>query len=81
MVHGKVIVVDDDLAVVGSANMDMRSLFLNYEVALYIFSAESVAEVARWAERLMAGSTVYVPKRGTGREIAESVLRLVSPLL
>ena len=81
MLHAKAVIFDDKLVVIGSPNMDNRSLFLNYEVALYIFSAESVAEVARWAERLMAGSTVYVPKRGTSREIAESVLRLVSPLL
>ncbi|MDR3620807.1 MAG: cardiolipin synthase [Paludisphaera borealis] len=81
MLHAKAVIFDDKLVAIGSPNMDNRSLFLNYEVALYIFSAESVAETARWAERLMAGSTVYEPKRGASREIAESVLRLVSPLL
>jgi cardiolipin synthase len=81
MLHAKAVIFDDKLVVIGSPNMDNRSLFLNYEVALYAFSTESVAETARWAERLMVGSTIYTPKRGTAREIAESVLRLVSPLL
>jgi cardiolipin synthase len=81
MLHAKSVLFDDRLAVIGSANMDNRSLFLNYEVALYVFSTDRVAEVARWAERLAAGCTVYEPKRGGAREIAENVLRLFAPLL
>ena len=38
MLHAKAVVFDDQLAVIGSANMDMRSLFLNYEVALFVSS-------------------------------------------
>jgi cardiolipin synthase A/B len=81
MLHAKAVLFDSKLVVIGSPNMDNRSLFLNYEVALYVFSTESVVEVERLAERLMAGSTAYTPRRGVAREIAESVLRLVAPLL
>jgi len=81
MLHAKTVIFDDRLAVIGSPNMDNRSFFLNYEVALYIFSPDRVIETARWAKRLMAGSTRYEPKRGGVREIAENVLRLFSPLL
>lgn len=81
MLHAKALVFDDRLAMIGSPNMDYRSFFLNYEVALYIFSPPRVAETSRWAERLMAGSIRYEPKRGGVREIAENVLRLLSPLL
>ena len=38
MLHAKVVIFDDDLAIIGSANMDMRSLFLNYELALFLRS-------------------------------------------
>ena len=51
MLHAKAVVFDDQLAVIGSANMDMRSLFLNYEVALFVSSPAQVEEVAAWAQR------------------------------
>ena len=35
MLHGKAMLVDDTLAVIGSANFDMRSLFLNYRITSY----------------------------------------------
>ena len=61
MLHAKAVVFDDQLAVIGSANMDMRSLFLNYEVALYVSTPAQVAEVADWAESLMADSRPELP--------------------
>ena len=66
---------------IGSPNMDNRSFFLNYEVALYIFSPPRVVETARWAERRLAGAPRYSPKRGGVRELAENALRLFAPLL
>jgi cardiolipin synthase len=81
MLHAKAVVFDDQLAVIGSANMDMRSLFLNYEVALYVSSPAQVVEVAAWAEALMADSKPGLPTPGWDRELFENVVRLLSPLL
>ena len=81
MVHAKVVIVDRELAVVGSANMDMRSLFLNYEVALFLFSRERVAETEQWLEALMSRCKPGLTPAGWPREIAENVVRLLSPLL
>jgi cardiolipin synthase A/B len=81
MLHAKAVVFDDQLAVIGSANMDMRSLFLNYEVALYVSSPGQVAEVAAWAESLIADSIPELPVPGWERELFENVVRLLSPLL
>ena len=52
MLHAKAVIVDD-LAIIGSANMDMRSLFLNYEVALFLYCHAQVEETANWARSLM----------------------------
>ena len=81
MIHAKAVVFDDQLAVIGSANMDMRSLFLNYEVALYVSTPAHVGEVADWAQSLMADSRPELPARGWERELFENVVRLLSPLL
>jgi cardiolipin synthase len=81
MLHAKAVVFDDQLAVIGSANMDMRSLFLNYEVALFVASPTQVALVAGWASELMADCKPDLPQAGWPRELAENVVRILSPLL
>jgi cardiolipin synthase len=81
MLHAKAVVFDDQLAVIGSANMDMRSLLLNYEVALFVSSPANVEEVATWIGGLMADCQPDLPVPGWGRELAENVVRLLSPLL
>jgi len=81
MLHAKAVVFDGQLAVIGSANMDMRSLFLNYEVALFVSSPARVEEVAAWARGLMADSRPELPAPGWPRELVENVVRLLSPLL
>lgn len=53
VVHAKVLLVDDEVAYVGSANFDMRSFFLNYELIVAIFSSAKIAETASWIEELM----------------------------
>jgi cardiolipin synthase len=80
MLHAKAVIVDD-LAIIGSANMDMRSLFLNYEVALYLYCRTQVDEIAAWARTLMAESHVGLPSRRWPVELVENVVRLLSPLL
>jgi cardiolipin synthase len=81
MLHAKVVIFDDRVAVIGSANMDMRSLFLNYEVALFIWTPRQVERVATWARGLMTDSHRELPVPSWPLEIAENVVRLLSPLL
>ena len=81
MLHAKVVVIDDQLAIIGSANMDMRSLFLNYELSLFVWSPDEVAKVAAWSHGLMAHTQRELPIPSWPLEIAENVVRLLSPLL
>jgi cardiolipin synthase A/B len=48
--HHKVILVDDDLAAVGTANFDNRSIRLNFEITLVFADRSFAAEVARMLE-------------------------------
>jgi len=47
ILHAKHFTVDDDVAVIGSSNMDMRSFGLNYEVSLMMPHREVVAKMRR----------------------------------
>ena len=39
-VHAKTIVIDDDVAIVGTANLDNRSFRLDFEVAALVFDRQ-----------------------------------------
>ena len=59
----------------------MRSLFLNYEVALFLYSRGQTEATAAWMQSLMAESRTKLPATGRARTFAEDVVRLLSPLL
>jgi cardiolipin synthase len=81
MIHAKAIVIDDDLAVIGSANMDMRSLFLNYEVALFLYSPDQVRDAEKWVRTLLPYCRPGLGRQNWARELLENIVRLLSPLL
>lgn len=47
MLHAKIVVIDGDLSTVGTANLDYRSLFLNYELLLVIREPIVCAELGQ----------------------------------
>ena len=63
MQHAKLVVVDDRLALAGSANLDSRSLFLNYELMLAFHEPAVVERFAAWFETERAGAQRALPKR------------------
>lgn len=79
MLHAKLILVDTT-AIIGSANMDLRSLFLNYELALRIHSAPVTSELTGWAEGLMSQSEVGIKRSHPVIELIEGSARLLAPL-
>lgn len=75
MVHAKAVVVDEDLALVGSANLDARSLFLNFELMVAFYARDDVARVAAWILREAASGKRYAAQRpGLLRDMAEGVV-------
>jgi cardiolipin synthase len=80
MMHAKVVLLDDDLALLGSANVDMRSLFLDYEVALACTDRARIGEVAAWFERVSQGFGALEPP-SRARAAVEDVARLLGPIV
>jgi len=81
MVHGKAMVVDDTVAYVGSPNLDMRSFFLNYEDALFLYSKEEIGAVRAWIAALAAEcpDSLGPPRRRWW--LIDDIARLLAPEL
>ncbi|MBV8246815.1 MAG: cardiolipin synthase, partial [Comamonas sp.] len=83
MLHSKTLVVDDNMAIIGTANFDYRSFFLNYEVCLIGYGEALNADLARQFQKDLLQSQLvrYKSEKGWGRRLFGSVARLSSPLL
>ncbi len=82
MVHAKLVLMDDELAVIGSANMDMRSLFLNYETAMMIYSETGIRDIERWITELAAKCECHELESDSHYgTVKEGIARMFGPLL
>ena len=84
-IHAKQIVVDDEVSTVGTANIDVRSFKLNFEINAFIYDREKSHELAELFESDMQLSTeltyeMYL-NRTRGIMLKESISRLLSPIL
>ncbi|MEO5676635.1 MAG: cardiolipin synthase [Usitatibacter sp.] len=83
MLHAKTMVIDDTVAVVGTANLDNRSFRLNFEVAAAFYDAKLIARLAQRFEEDREGSRPFRASRRGPRstQLLESIARLTSPVL
>ncbi len=85
MLHGKAILVDGEIAMTGSANIDLRSLFVNYELGAFFYSEPDIEEISSWIHGLKANTESYSDtsseKRPLLKSIAEDISQLLTPLL
>ncbi|NLL48280.1 MAG: cardiolipin synthase [Firmicutes bacterium] len=82
--HSKTIVADDEVAVVGSINLDYRSLYLAFENGVWMYQTPSVLEILDDFLETLAVCQEITGKRyadvGTIRRFSWSLLRLLAPL-
>lgn len=84
MLHSKALLVDDTLALIGSANFDHRSFRLNFEVSVLFNDAGVAADLAQLVEREFAHAPRVRNDRDRpllGSRLPEALARLMSPLL
>lgn len=85
LLHAKSMTVDDDLAVIGSANLDMRSFHLNFEVTQVFYGVSAAEKLQIEHARYVSESVPLLADQWRNRpravQIADNIARLFSPLL
>jgi cardiolipin synthase len=85
MLHAKTLVVDDAVAVVGTANADPRSFFLNFEVVVACYSSGVCEQLARCFEEDLASATEVtassIEQTRFMKRLVQNAARPLSPML
>lgn len=84
-VHAKQFTSDDEKAVVGTINLDYRSLYLHFECAVYFYQCPVVADVeADFKETLAKCRKITLTdcrKLSLGKRLVGGLLRILAPLM
>lgn len=79
MAHAKAVVVDEDLAMCGSINLDQRSLLLNHEANVVFYGRSEIDWLAQWIETTASAGEAYRARRpGLLRDLAEGLLLTIA---
>ena len=85
MMHAKAVMVDHRLGLLGSANFDLRSLFVNFEIGVFLYSESDILAMRAWANDIIDSCREPKPEKKRGSRIlvalAEDLSRLLAPLL
>lgn len=78
MVHAKMLVVDREVVYGGSANFDMRSFFLNYELVVGVFNPRQIDEMSSWFEKLAKCCDESPIEETRARKTLSALIRIVA---
>jgi len=85
LLHSKTITVDKSFGLVGTVNLDMRSLWLNFEISLLVYDREFTNELRDvqlgYVEESDPVDLETWRRRPTARRLLENAAGLLSPLL
>ncbi len=85
LLHTKSVMADGAISMFGTANLDMRSLWLNYEVSLFVYEPEFAKELRSLQQTYIDDArrldSEQWKTRSFKERFLENTLRLVSPLL
>ena len=83
-VHAKSFVCDDKFAIVGTINMDYRSLYLHFECGVFFYGTSVVKEVKEDLLEAMEHSTQQtyaLTQKRVAMRLMQAVLRVLAPLM
>lgn len=84
-VHAKIFIADDERAVVGSINLDYRSLYWHYECAAYLYQVPAIADIYKdfveTQEMCEEVTSETIKKISAFSKVAAFILKIVAPLM
>ena len=83
-IHAKSYIADDEYAMIGTINLDYRSLVHHFENGVWMYRCEAVGELKHDIEQTMASSIEVTPsmlKTGPLTRLIRSVVRIFAPML
>lgn len=84
-IHAKTMIIDDNLAIVGTVNLDNRSFYLNFEIAIIMYDRLVVKDLLDAFEEDLEDATLITRRSWKNRSLFEkfidAVCRLLTPLL
>ena len=85
LLHAKTMTVDRDMAMISTANLDLRSFELNFELALLVFDSDFASELhylqSDFIERSHALTLAEWAARPFPLRLADNAAKLISPIL
>lgn len=85
LLHAKTVTIDRDIAIIGSANFDMRSFWLNYEVTLGVYDSDFASMLRFLQKEYMNGSNEVRLQDWRARPfpafMLDNAARMLAPLL
>ncbi len=83
-IHSKVFICDDEIATVGTINMDYRSLYLHFECGVYLYKCNCIADIKKDTLDTISKSKEFSSKdikEGRRSSLWHAILRVFAPLM
>lgn len=83
-IHGKVFLCDDEIATVGSLNLDYRSLYLHFECGVYLYNTNCICDIKKdLLNSINVSNKVEKEdcKSGIFKALFQAILRIFAPLM
>lgn len=85
LLHAKTVTVDDQLAMLGTVNMDRRSFWINMELSMFVYDDNVTRQLREFQEDYIRNSVAMDletwEKRSAAKRILENSVQLLSPVL